>query len=392
MKIPKMEKEDLILLFDISSSSVGGAFLKISKSGVPRIVFTVREPIVFKEQINVDQFLSLTIKALEVVTNKAYIAGFGAPSKIFCNLSSPWYISQTRIINYAKNTLFTFTAKLADSLIQNEINLFEEEHLAQYMHTEHSVRIIELKNIKIMLNGYETVSPLNQKGRELEMTVFFSMSPEKILKKIEDTIAQHFHFKEIIFSSFVMAFFTVIRDLYSHQDDFLLVDIGGEVTDISMVKKNTLRESFSFPLGHNSIVRGVASTLNYSLDEAKSSISLFKDGHAESLIVKKLEPIINKLKADWLQKFQESLANLSHDISIPPIIYMAIDKDFVDFFFEMIKTEQFNQYTLTDSKFEVIVLSSQMFQGLTVFEGEVSRDPFLTIDAIYINRFLHKTQ
>ena len=53
----------------------------------------------------------------------------------------------------------------------------------------------------------------------------------------------------------------------------------------------------------------------------------------------------------------------------------------------MIKTEQFNQYTLTDSKFEVIVLSSQMFQGLTVFEGEVSRDPFLTIDAIYINRF-----
>ena len=71
---------------------------------------------------------------------------------------------------------------------------------------------------------------------------------------------------------------------------------------------------------------------------------------------------------------------------------MAIDKDFVDFFFEMIKTEQFNQYTLTDSKFEVIVLSSQMFQGLTVFEGEVSRDPFLTIDAIYINRFLHKTQ
>ena len=104
MKIPKMEKEDLILLFDISSSSVGGAFLKISKSGVPRIVFTVREPIVFKEQINVDQFLSLTIKALEVVTNKAYIADL-APSKIFCNLSSPWYISQTRIINYAKNTL-----------------------------------------------------------------------------------------------------------------------------------------------------------------------------------------------------------------------------------------------------------------------------------------------
>ncbi|MDO8659576.1 MAG: hypothetical protein Q7K54_03150 [Candidatus Parcubacteria bacterium] len=390
MKIPRMEKEDLVLLFDIGSSSVGGSFLKIQKSGAPKIVFSVREQIPFKDEINVDQFLALTLGVLEVVAEKAYMAGFGAPTKIFCTLASPWYVSQTRIINYAKNTPFIFTTKLADSLIQNEVNLFETEHLAQYAHTEHSARIIELKNIKIMINGYETINPVNQKGKELEMTVFVSMSPEKILKKIEDTIAQHFHFKEIIFSSFVMAFFTVIRDLYSHQDDFLLVDIGGEVTDISMVKRNILRESFSFPLGRNSIVRGVASTLNYSIDEAKSSISLFKDDHAEVSVVKKLEPIISKLKTDWLQKFQESLASLSHDISIPPIIYMAIDKDFVGFFSEIIKTEQFNQYTLTDSKFEVIVLSSQMFQGMAVFEGEVPRDPFLTIDSIYINRFLHK--
>lgn len=389
MKITGMEKKDLVLLFDIGSSSVGGAFLKIQKSGTPKIVFSIREPIPFKDEMNVDQFLALTVEALEIVAKKAYMAGLGAPTKIFCTLASPWYVSQTRIINYAKNTSFVFTAKLADNLIQNEVNLFEAEHLAQYAHTEHSARIIELKNIKTMINGYENINPINQKGKELEMTIFVSMSPEKILKKIEETIREHFHFKEIIFSSFVLAFFTVIRDLYSHQDDFLLVDIGGEVTDISMVKKNILRESFSFPLGRNSIVRGVASTLNYSLDEAKSSVSLFKDGHAESTMVKKLEPLINKLKNDWLQKFQESLASLSHDISIPPVIYMAIDKDFVGFFSEIIKTEQFNQYTLTDSKFEVIVLSPQMFQGMVLFEGEVGRDPFLTIDAIYINRFLN---
>ncbi len=386
-----MEKEDLVLLFDIGSSSVGGAFLKVSKSGVPKIIFTVREPIVFKEQINIDQFLSLTLKALEVVANKAFLAGLGKPNKIFCTLASPWYVSQARIINYNKNTPFIFNNKLADSLIQNEVNLFETEHLAQYVNTEHAIRIIELKNIKVMLNGYETMSPLDQKGKELEMTVFISMSPDKILRQIEETIAQHFHFKEIIFSSFVLTFFSVIRDLYAHQEDFLLVDIGGEVTDISMVKKNILRESISFPLGRNSIVRGVASTLNYSLDEAKSSISLFKDEHADISVVQKLEPVIGKLKAEWLQKFQESLANLSHDISIPPVIYMAIDKDFVGFFSEIIKTEQFNQYTLTDSKFNVTVLSPQIFQGMIAFEGDVLRDPFLMIDSIYINRFLTKT-
>lgn len=388
MKVSKIEKENLVLLFDIGSSSIGGVFLKTQNSGIPKIVFSVREPIVLKEEINVDQFLSLTVKSLEVVINKAYMAGFGKPDKIFCTLSSPWYVSQTRIINYTKNTPFVFTTKLADSLIQNEINVFEMEHLAQYINTEHSVRIIELKNIKIMMNGYETMSPLNQKGKELEMTVFISMSPEKILKTIENVIARHFHFKEIIFTSFVMAFFTVIRDLYSDQDDFLLVDIGGEVTDISIVKKNILREAVSFPIGRNSVVRGVAYESKYSLDEAKSSVSLLKDDHAEDLMVKKFEPIINKLKMEWLQKFQESLSTLSHDISVPHTIYMAIDKDFVGFFSEIIKTEQFNQYTLTDSKFEVIVLNAEILQELVSFEGGTLRDPFLIISSIYINRFL----
>jgi len=76
-----------------------------------------------------------------------------------------------------------------------------------------------------------------------------------------------------------------------------------------------------------------------------------KDGHAEEATAKKLASIMGQLKAEWLKRFQESLANISHDISIPAIIYMATDKDLADFFSETIKTEQFSQYTLTESKF-----------------------------------------
>ena len=129
-----------------------------------------------------------------------------------------------------------------------------------------------------------------------------------------------------------MAFFTTVRDVYKQQENFLLVDIGGEVTDIFMTKKNILRESISFPLGRNFLTRGVAFELGCSLNEANSLISLYKDGHAEKSVTKKLALIIKKLQTKWLEKFQESLANLSHDISIPSTIYIAIDKDLADFF------------------------------------------------------------
>ena len=382
------EKDELILVFNVGSLAVGGALFFAQKSGIPKIIFSAREPIPAEEKIDLDRFLSQTIQALEIVANRIYMAKLGAPTKIFCVLSSSWHISQTRIISLKKNTPFIFTAKLADDLIQKEIKLFEEEYSAKYMKVDNSVRPIELKNIKTMLNGYETPKPLNQKAKELEMTVFVSISGEQILKKIENTISKYFSFNLIKFFSFTMASFTVVRDMHTNCENFLLVDIGGEITDISMIKKNVLRESISFPLGRNFLTRGVATHLGCTLNEAASLISLFKDGHAEKMLTKKLEPIIDKLKMEWLKAFQESLSNLSHDISIPATIYMAIDKDLADFFSETIKTEQFNQYTLTESKFEVIFLSTEMLHDIAVFKDLVIREPFLIIDSVYINRFL----
>jgi hypothetical protein len=379
------EKDELILVFNIGSSSVGGALFWTQTSGIPKIIFSVTEPIPVGEVVESNRFLSLMTKSLQIVADKVYEARLGAPSRIFCVLSSPWHISQTRIISLKKNAPFTFTAKLADELIQKEIKIFEEEHLKQY---GSSIRAFELKNIRIILNGYETAKPLDQKAKELEITIFVSISGEQVLKKIEEAIMKYFHFDQIKFSSFTMAFFTMARDLKTPKENFLLIDISGELTDIFMIKKGIPRESISFPLGQNFLTRKVASLLHASLNEASSLISLFKDGQAEEKLNKKLNPLMSKLKAEWLKNFQNSLANLSHDISIPATIYLAIDKKLADFFAEIIKTEQFNQYTLTESKFEVVFLDAKLLNGLAVFAESAIGEPNLIVDAVYINRFL----
>ena len=382
------EKDKLAAVFDIGSSSVGAALFFMQKSGFPKIVFSIREPIILEEKFSIDRFLFLAVKSLEVVLDKVSKAGLGAPSLIFCVLCSPWYASQVRTIKLEKNAPFLFTSKLADSLTEKEVSLFEEEHLAEYTSVGSKVRVIELKNIKTMLNGYGTAKPINQKAKELEMTIFISISPEQILGEIEKSIYLHFNHRTIKFLPFVMTSFAVTRDMFMNEENFLLIDIGGEVTDISMIKKDTLRESVSFPIGHNFIIRGTASALNCSLNEAKSFISLYKNGHADDSTNQKLEPIIIKLKAEWLGCFQESLQNLSNDISIPATVFITVDQDMVDFFSETIKTEQFNQYTLTESKFKVIFLNTSALHGVAVFEENIVRDPFLILESIYINRFL----
>jgi len=384
---PKEEKE-LALVFDIGSSSIGGAVFEIQKGGIPKIILSIREQIILEEKIDIDRFLFLTLKSLEIITSRLCMMGIGKPSKIFCVLSSPWYASQTRIIKLEKNTPFIFTSKLADELIKKEISLFEEEHLAKFSHIDNKVRLIEFKNMKTMLNGYVTPEPFEKKAKKLEMVIFISTGGEKILKKIEETINRHFHSETIKFSSFAMASFTVARDMFVQQENFLLVDIGGEVTDIAMIKKDIIGDSISYPLGPNFIIRRVAKNLGCSLSEAKSLISLYKDGHAVDTTEKKLEPIISELKKEWLKGFQESLVNLSDDISVPATIFITVDQDLADFFSKIIKTEQFNQYTLTESEFHIIFLGAQTLHGITTFKDNTNRDPFLIIESIYLNRFI----
>ncbi len=383
----KKEERELVLVFDIGSSSVGGALFFMQKSGIPKIIFAVREPIALEEKIDFDRLLTLTVKSLGIVASKICLMGLGAPKKTFCVLSSPWYASQIRVIKLEKHTPFIFTSKLADSLIQREIKLFEEEVLLKYAHTENKLRSIEFRNMKTALNGYATSNPLHQKTKELEMTIFISMSLEQVLQKIEEAIGEHFYFKNIKFLSFGMASFAVARDVFSHQKNFLLIDIGGEVTDISMIKKDVLSESISFPLGHNFIIRGAASALDCTFNEAKTFISLYRDGHASEFIKKKLQPVINKLKTKWLNNLQGSLALLSKGVSIPVTIFITVDKDLADFFAETIKAEQLNQYTSAESKFKVTFLGTEAFHGMAVFKENVLRDSFLTLESIYINRF-----
>ncbi len=383
------EKDKLAAVFDIGSSSVGGALFWMQKSGVPKIVFSVREPIILEEKFKVDRFLSLAVKSLEIVLDKVSKAGLGAPAEVFCVLSSPYHTSQIRIIRFKKNTPFTFTSSLADDLIQKESSLFEKEHLVEYADAGGKVRVIELKNIKTMLNGYATSKPLNQKAKELEMTIFISISPEQILEKIEEVMHQHFNFRNIKFFSILLASFTVVRDLFIDQKNFLLIDIGGEMTDISMIKKNVLQESVSFPTGQNFIIRGIAAALGCTIDEAKSFIFIQKDRHASAPTSKKLEPIINKLKTEWLLKFQESLATLSNDISIPSVVFVTVDPDLAGFFSRIIEAEQFSQYILTEAKFKVVFLGTEALHGIAVFEENIIRDPFLVIESVYINRLLH---
>ena len=373
-------KNELVLLFDIGSSSVGGALFYIEETGNPTMLYSARENIILENNLNVESFFALTISSLEKLVEKIAKQGLGKPERIFCVLSSPWFHSQTRNIKFEQETPFVFNTKLADNLIQKEVenllNTFSKDKNEQ-----NKVLPIEMKTMSVKLNGYEISDFFNKKAKDLEMPIFVSMSEEVFIKAVENTINKFFHF--------LMASFTVARDMFINQDKFLLVNIGGEITDISMIKSNVVRDNTSFPMGSNFMVRGLIKDLKIDNNEARSILSLYKDNHASDSANKQVGPTLENLKNEWLKSFQETLNNLSHDISIPSTIFITLDQNLAQFFSEIIKTEQLNQYSLTESKFRIVFLGTEALHGIVLFQNDkVERDAFLIIEAIYINRFL----
>ena len=389
MKIFRKPKKEnnLTLVFDIGSASIGAALFQAGENGIPKIIHSVREVIPVHEQIDFDNFIFLTMKTLQIVAGKICLAHLCAPERIFCTLSSPWYVSQTRVITFTKNSPFMFSKKFADNLIEKEIKLFEKEYINGSDSVD-NMRVLELKNIQTIVDGKVQGKITEQKIKDIEITLFISMSGELFLNKIEDVISQHFHEKKIYFSSLTTNTFSLVRDMFSDKNNFLLLDVGGEVTDLSMVKKDILVDYISFPLGYNYLFRSVGEALGCTLGEAKSYISLYKDKHmAESMGIK-FEIIMDRLKKDWLIKFEESILGLANDLPIPATIFITIDKNLNNFFTEIIQSEKFNKDILTKNKFEIIPLNTQNLHGLATFNEGVNRDSFLTIESIYINRFL----
>lgn len=343
------------MIIDIGSASIGGMLSNVGK-GKAETIFSVREKIAREEEVNLERFFSNTLKSIDSVLDKIFKEKLPAPKKIFCILSSPWHVSEFRSIKLVKNTPFSFTHKMANELLRKEADLFQEERFSEYgdLNDGHMVPV-ELKTMKTALNGYFTSSPFGQKAKELDISIFISLAPREVLEKIKEIIGKHFHGAKIEFSSSLLVSFVSARDVLS-EEDFLMIDVGEEITEVSMVKNGELKASASFPMGCGFFSRKTAKEKGFDISEAASLFSLHQRGHMEKNALRKIDPAIKKTKGEWTRKFENTLSQISNDVSVPSSVLLFTEPEFSEFFSSAVESEQAHQYDWAQEKFHVMSL------------------------------------
>lgn len=382
-------REDLVATIDIGSSSVTGALVSYRTENdkkIPTVIFTQTVEMTIPEDINFERFIAEMLRALGLVSQGIVTSKLGVPRKIHCFLASPWYSSETHLLSLKKDTPFVFTQKISQNLISSEVASFQERQLARYKEAGDKVSIIENHIVHAVLNGYPSKDPYGKKVSEVELSLFLSIASDRVLNDILNTLRKVFHSRHVEFHSFLFAGFTVIRDLLVSESNFLFVDIGGEVTDIALVKNGELGGSISFPSGRNYVIRQLSSKLHIPLGEAQSLFSLYQDNKLEKELYTKASVVLEEVRKDWLTYFQNSLVSITEDILIPETVVLTVDLDIAAWFMETMRKEAFSQYTMTEKNFTIIPLNQSLLLPFVTIKTKSSINPFIAIESLAVTR------
>lgn len=378
-------KEKIAVIFDIGSSSVGGAYVSLVRGAKPKIIASVREEMVFQEDLKFERLVSSMQDALERagrVLHQTHLPF--SPEKVFsCSFSSPWYASQTRIASIRMEKPFTVTEHFLTDAVEKEVEDFEaleSPRLGEGVLMEHEA-------IQVKLNGYETGNPLGKQAKEAEIAAYMSIVPEKVFSLAKETMGRMFHSPHLRLHSFPFIAFVVIRDLF-HEESFLYLDISGEVTDITLVRGGVLQETVSFPYGKNSVLREVGRELSLAPNEAMSEFAMHRDGDGGEKSAEKMERVLTSVEENWREGLDGAFASFSKSgPALPPDIFFTADSDVSDWFAEAIENEKvYNTSGGAEKYFRIRPLQSQFFADRVDFAPGVPRDPFLAMFAIFAGR------
>lgn len=374
------KKAERVLILSIGSSTVAGALVTIEDLKTT-VTATVSSDIAVLADLTLAQFERAMEKALRETLGVLAKLRAPSPDRIAVYFSSPWYASQVRVAKMTRPTAFVVSKTMLNDIVSRELKAFEDEEIASGRTGGDTLRAIESKIIQVKLNGYSTPEPVNLSATEIEMSLFLSVAPDRTLKRIEEIVTADYH-KPVSFSSFLSASFLVVRDFFSHQEDYLLVEIGGEVTDVSLVRESALIQSASMPLGSNFILRRLSAGLKRSIPEALSLCTLYLEDKIEPGIKDTCTQILNAAKHEWLEAFQKVLFSVSNELSIPDAVLLSVGTDIAPWFIDTIRHEKFNQYSLTEKEFKVLVLGADLFHESLAFSDGVPRNSCIIIEAL----------
>jgi hypothetical protein len=378
-------KSKKIILFDFRSSSVAASIIAIDEeSSLPKILFTRRERYYFSEAPKVEEFITrahLALKKLIGEINHFKIDDRDVAhtiSEVRILYGAPWYSPNFIDIHHEQDKDFIFTKELLTKIIKNT-----DKKLPVNPHSE----IIEKNLSSILINGYETDDPFKKKTRDVKMSFYLAYVANETKEGIERIIRNNLHVDEIYSHSDTGVFHAFLKQNFHSSNNYVLLDVSGEITEITIVRNSFFKKYVSVPMGSHIFSRKLAELAGYDLHTAWSHLNIFIDQKNETKTKKKVERIFEEIKDHYLEAVKKSFIQ-EKIIDIPSTIFIVADNEVRNLIKNVFESRDGYAGTLKISrKPDIISFNRDTFSNLCLYAPGVYPDNLISIFSNFVKMY-----
>lgn len=365
------KKATSIAVIDIRSSSIGAAYAVVSNDHTLSIVYSVRMPLDPHATEPLEEALPRTIEAVltQLVRDGAPLlrakCGDGKADRVLVTLTAPWQHSEVHSSVIEDEKAFVFTQDLVNDSVKNQKEVGEGRTRVSQM------------IIATLLNGYEVQNPFGKKVNRAELILLSSSLPNDIVDMVTTLVRKALHHHDIEFNAFMPEAFVSMQDLYPHQRDFLALDVGGEATDMLLVKHNLLISISCMTHGVNEITRAAQ-----GMGVSSATVPLATELPVNAMRVTGFGSGIEKAESLWLQTIRGELAEMAKQEPLPRTVFVLAEGNVRDFLCRLLDAAELRSLWLSEESLAIMPVLPVHFTSLVGAEQGIEIDPTLALLAL----------
>ncbi len=386
--------EEVTLLIDVGNGSIGAALAVIAPGILPTIVYSTRQSLSVLEKPTAAKLTETLTLLLSDVLTKVMTYGTSNPywkgqhkniSSALVSFSAPWFVSKTKQLHLSQDKAFVLTQSFLEEVASAEEDLFIKELEGENKNT---FTLVEKSIIGARVNGYSVNNILNKKTKTFDTSLFLSVVGTGILEKVKEVVARQIHIAsdKIKIHSFPLISFSMVRDVFRDTSDFILMDITGEVTDITVISEDVITQTASFPFGRNFLVRQIAKNLNVSPEIAVSTLQTYLLGKLDELTVSRVRGVLSDAEKEWALYWNDCLTSLFPAVLFPSKIYITADSDTAGIFIDFIKSSKGDVADALKKQMQIIHLNHDVLGKYYKGESIAFDDEFIGVLAVFSNK------
>ncbi len=367
------------VLLTIDSSHVSGAYVRYQEKKLPAIIFAVSHPIRPRAE---EEAASAMLRAVDTVGSDLIEkgapalrreTGSGRVDDVLISVAGPWQETRVRSETVQPGAPFTFTRKMLGEVLAGNTGL--PPNRISFGDTV----------IATILNGYPTAKPLGKTAKRAEIVILSSTLDRAMTDQVRARMRKLYHTHTISFTAFAPVTYRVLRDLYPHEKDFLMLTVASEGTGITFVKGGLLVDVGMLPLGISSLLSATRDAERLTVEEENGLASSLgnQPGYVNPDRNARFSVRADAARDEWLKGLADLLKGFAERHALPRTLFVLADPAARSYLSRALDSSILHALWLSDEPLSIITLQPSQFSSQIAVRTDADTDTPILMLALY---------